>query len=106
MTALGWTIICMMYSKRPKSGRPDFGVFEKRPVPKRPVFRRSFENRTFISGFQTSGSIYFRSPVIGRPVLTSDNRTFSFENRKLYPVFRRFGTGLEPVLVPKRLKTG
>ena len=51
-------IFSINYSKRPKTGRPVFGVFKKRPVPKRFGFRTMSENRTFMSGFWTFGSIY------------------------------------------------
>ena len=42
----------MIYSKRPKSGRPAFGVFEKCPVPKP-------------SGYRTVGSLTLKRSVFG-----------------------------------------
>ena len=47
------------YSGCPKTGRPVFGFFEKRPVDKPPVIGLSSDNRTNLSGFQTSGSYLY-----------------------------------------------
>ena len=66
---------------------------------KRPVIGLSSENRTLYPVFGSSGSIYFLSPVFGRPVPNRPkpvpNRFWSemsetSENRTLYPVFRRY----------------
>ena len=38
--------IYSIYSKRPKTGRPVFGVFENRLVPKRFGYRTTSDNRT------------------------------------------------------------
>ena len=73
--------VCHTYSECLKSGRPDFGIFRSCPVVKSSGFRISSENRTFIYGFRTSGFIYFRSPVIGRPVPNRRNRPKPVRNR-------------------------
>ena len=45
-----------IYSERPKSGRPDFGVFEKCLVVKSSGFQTTSGNRTILSRYRTSGS--------------------------------------------------
>ena len=56
------------YSKRLKSRRPDFGVFENRPVPKQSRFQTVSEIRTLSSGFRTFGSILkYIYNATGRP---------------------------------------
>ncbi len=72
---------CSISSRRSKSGRPDFGVFETCPVLKRPVFRRRSEIRTISSGYRTSGSFQSQPPAIGRPVPIVFNRTSDSRNR-------------------------
>ena len=52
------------YSQRPKTGRPDFGVFEKRPVLNSSGFQTLSEIRTFSSGYRTSGSIALYEPDV------------------------------------------
>ena len=52
------------YSGCPKTGRPVFGFFEKRPVDKPPVIGLSSDNRTNLSGFQTSGSNALYEPDV------------------------------------------
>ena len=79
------------YRRRPKTGRPVFGVFEKRPVVKHSGFQTLSTNRTKTSGYRTSGSFQSHPPAIGRPVPIPFNRTSDSRNR--------FQTGLEPVLV-------
>ena len=92
-----------MYSRAPKSGRPDFGAFENPPVPKRPVFRCSFDNRTILSGYWTSGSFQFQRPVIGRPVPTVFNRTSDSRKPDItsgfqtFQIQNQFQTGSKPV---------
>ena len=43
------------YSRCPKTGRPDFGVFEKCPVVKSSRFQTLSEIGTILSGFRTFG---------------------------------------------------
>ena len=119
MSLVCWCfLLSMKYSRCPKSGRPDFGVFENCPVLKRPVFERSFDNRTILSGYRTSGSYLYmlqtgrywtgrpitghKHPVIGRLLYLKRLKT----GYNVQIDQNRFQTGLEPVLVPKRLKTG
>ena len=42
------------YSKSPKTGRPDFGIFEKHPVVKLSGFQTTSGNQTILSGYRTS----------------------------------------------------
>ena len=77
------------YSQRPKTGCPDFGIFESCLVPKRPDFRCWSEIRTILSGYRTSGWIQFVCPVIARPVQTSEIRT-------ILSGFRMFGQLYRP----------
>ena len=55
----------VLYNERPKTGRPAFGIFENRPVPKRSGFQTLSDNRTLMSGYRTFGPFTLQRSAFG-----------------------------------------
>ena len=81
-----WLESASDYSRRPKSGHPDFSVFGKRPVAEHVRFLNVRSIHVTMSGFRM-------------PESQSTDRSKSGHNR---PDFRRF----RPKPVPNRIRTG
>ena len=84
-----------MYSKHPKTGRPVFGFFEKRPVDKPPVIGLSSEIRTISSGFRAVR--LFPIPTSGYRTSGSIASNRTSDSRNQYQ--NLFQTGSKPVYV-------
>ena len=109
----------LKYSERSKSGRPDFSVFEKRPVVNPSGFQTTSEIQMISSSYRTSGPFTsqrpdFECPVPNRPKPVWNRFQTGFGLKTgtktgSKPVWNRFRTGfglktgtktgLEPVLV-------
>ena len=86
----------MLYSNCPKSGRPDFGIFETCPVPKLSGFQTTSEIRRKCPDFGSSGSNFYMlqtgryiEPDIRKPHITSGFQTFCTKTGSK-PVWNRF----------------